>query len=219
MKIAVTGTNTDVGKTIVTAALAVELNRRNVAGGQWHMIKPVQTGVNDSDARTVRQLTGIETEEVMHYPEALAPDQSALRAGIEPATLEEVAAEVDKRDGNYLVEGAGGILVRLGQDWTFLDLCLTLNLPIIVVTSMQLGSLNAAELTVSHIRSRGATVLGVIGGSYPADPDLPTRLNVDEMEVKTGVPFAGVMPEGSGTLGKTEFARVAAELELNKLGL
>ena len=219
MKIAVTGTNTDVGKTIATAALAVELNRRGTAGGDWHMIKPVQTGENDSDARTVRELTGIETEEVMHYPEALAPDQSAIRAGIEPASLEQVADEVARRNGNYLVEGAGGILVRLGRDWTFLDMCVRLDMPIVVVSSMQLGSLNAAELTVSHIQSHGGRVLGVIGGSYPAQPDLATRLNVDEMEAKTGVPFAGVLPAGSGKLSREEFATVATGLDLDKLGL
>ena len=62
-------------------------------------------------------------------------------------------------------------------------------------------------------------MLGVIGGSYPAQPDLATRLNVDEMEAKTGVPFAGVLPAGSGKLSREEFATVATGLDLDKLGL
>jgi dethiobiotin synthetase len=94
------------------------------------------------------------------------------------------------------VEGAGGLLVRLGEDFTLADVASALNAPLVIVTSTGLGSLNAAELSVEAANRRGLTVLGVLGGSIPQNPDLATMLNLEEFERVTGVPFWGALPEG-----------------------
>lgn len=210
----ITGTNTDVGKTIATAALASQLRD---AGKKVTVLKPLQTGEPDGagDKFTVERLTGVPGCEFVRYPEPLAPNLSARRAGIPQAELADIAgriarlhAELEAADGAeavLLVEGAGGLLVRLADDWTLADLAKELGAPLVVVTSMGLGSLNAAELTVEAAARRGIEVLGLVGGSLDADPDLATSLNVEEMPVVTGVPLLGCVPAGSGALGKDEF--------------
>lgn len=212
MIVCITGTNTDVGKTISTAALSLRLQEEG-----WEVIptKPLQTGEPDGhgDANTVKQLTGLDTFEFARYPEPLAPNLSAKRAGLPQASKSAVAdwvREFDAPGRVVLVEGAGGMLVRLADDWTLADLAQELDAPLIVVTSTGLGSLNLAELTVEAAKRRGLRVLGLIGGSVPLDMDLATSLNLDEFPVVTGVPYLGSLPHGC----LDRMAEVAETLEL-----
>ena len=211
MIIAVTGTNTDVGKTVATAAIAAVLKRRGV---DVVAAKPIQTGeeAGQGDASAVAKLAGIETFERWRYPEPLAPNLAARRAGIQTPSLDEVAEWVRSLDAPervVLVEGAGGLLVRLADDYTLADIAKATGAPLVVVTSLGLGSLNLAELTCVQARAAGLEVLGLIGGSMPEHPDLPTRLNVEELPEVTGADYWGHLPEGCGRLSQDEFADVA----------
>ena len=213
MIVAITGTNTDVGKTVATAALASVLKSKGV---DVVAAKPIQTGEapGEGDASTVERLAGIETFDRWRYPEPLAPNLAARRAGIATPPLQEVAEWVrslDAPDRVVLVEGAGGLLVRLADDYTLADLASALAAPLVVVTSLGLGSLNLAELTCVEARGRGLSMLGLVGGSLPPDPDLATRLNIGELSVVTGVPYWGALPEGAGGLRPAEFAAVASD--------
>ncbi len=213
MIIAVTGTNTDVGKTIATAAFASALTR---CGVEVVAAKPIQTGEapGEGDASAVAKLAGIETFERWRYPEPLAPNLSARRAGLATPPLAEVADWVRSLDAPgrvVLVEGAGGLLVRLADDYTLVDLALACSAPLIVVTSLGLGSLNLAELTCVQARQCGLEVLGLIGGSLEANPDLATRLNLEELPVVTGAPYWGSLPAGAGALNRAEFAAMAQD--------
>ena len=206
MIICITGTNTDVGKTIATAALAAQLK---AAGKHVVVAKPVQTGepAGLGDAPTISRLAGVETREFVRYPEPLAPNLSARRARMPQPNRRELVEWIRNIDAEVvLVEGAGGLLVRLADDFTLADIACDLGAPLIVVTSMGLGSLNAAELTVEAARTRGLQILGLIGGSLPTEPDLATRLNVEEMPQVTGVPLLGCLPAGVGRLSRDEFA-------------
>ena len=211
MIIAITGTNTDVGKTVATAAIAAVLKRRGI---EVVAAKPIQTGEapGQGDAAAVEKLAGIETFERWRYPEPLAPNLAARRAGIQTPTLGEVAEWIRSLDAPgrvVLVEGAGGLLVRLADDYTLADIAKATGAPLVVVTSLGLGSLNLAELTCVHARAMGLEVLGLIGGSMPDNPDLPTRLNVEELPEVTGAEYWGHLPEGCGRLNPAEFAEVA----------
>lgn len=211
MIIAITGTNTDVGKTVATAAIAAVLKRR---GFDVVAAKPIQTGeeAGQGDASAVAKLAGIETFERWRYPEPLAPNLAARRAGIQTPSLDEVAGwirSLDAPERVVLVEGAGGLLVRLADDYTLADIAKATGAPLVVVTSLGLGSLNLAELTCVHARDMGLEVLGLIGGSMPANPDLPTRLNVEEMPEVTGAEYWGHLPEGCGRLDPQRFAEAA----------
>ena len=213
MIIAITGTNTDVGKTVATASIASVLQRRGI---DVVAAKPIQTGEapGQGDASAVAKLAGVRTFERWRYPEPLAPNLAARRAGIATPPLAEVAEWVRSLDAPgrvVLVEGAGGLLVRLADDYTLVDIAKAVDAPLVVVTSLGLGSLNLAELTCVQARAAGLEVLGLIGGSMPDDPDLPTRLNVAELPEVTGAEYFGHLPAGCGKLGTEAFAEVAWE--------
>lgn len=203
----VTGTSTGVGKTVVTAALAV-------AHPGALVVKPVQTGAagGDSDAREVERLTGVAVQEWTVLDEPLAPDTAARRQGVEIPTVASYAERLIALDAEtVVVEGAGGLLVRLdGGGGTLLDLASALTavghaVDVVVVGLAGLGTLNHTELTVGALRARGLEPHGIVVGSWPADPGLAERCNLEDLPRVTGVPLLAVVPAGSGALDCKEF--------------
>lgn len=222
MIVCITGTNTDVGKTVATAALASAITQ---AGAEVVAAKPIQTGEapGQGDAAVISALAGVPTFERWRYPEPLAPNVAARRARRTTPPLGDVAAWVRGLNADnrvVLVEGAGGLLVRLGgapgSEYTLADIARELDAPLVVVTSLGLGSLNLAELTCVYAHSRGLAVAGLIGGMIPADPDLATRLNVEELPRVTGVPYWGSLPVGAGSLGADPAHDAGAGNEANE---
>lgn len=211
----VTGTGTDIGKTISTAALAVALEDE---GKEVHVVKPIQTGFPGSDGGdldTVAELTGIENlHGFERYPEPMAPVAAAQRAGMRLPSVTEIAEKIQRIDGPnrvVLVEGAGGLLVRLGEDWAMPELAAVLpGHQMVVVTRLDLGCLNEAELTVEVARNRGVNVTALVGGSLPANPDPIVETNLEELPRITEVPLLGSITEGAGKLGKEEFVAAAS---------
>jgi dethiobiotin synthetase len=202
--VVVTGTDTGVGKTIVSAALAALANER-VA-----YVKPAQTG-DDDDAGTVARLSGAETHVLARFPEPLAPATAARRAGLPPVTPEQVADYVRALDAEQvIVEGAGGLLVRFDDDGgTLADVARRLDAPVLVVARAGLGTLNHTALTLEALRTRDIPCLGVVIGSWPREPDLAARCNLEDIG-----PLLGRIPEGAGDLSREEFlATVKANME------
>ncbi|WP_427888874.1 dethiobiotin synthase [Kribbella sp. GL6] len=209
----VTGTDTDIGKTIVTAALAV------CAGESVAVVKPAQTGVapdEPGDLAEVGRLSGVTAlHEGVRLPEPLAPTTAARRAGIVLPSVEEYAASIDDLARTYdtvLVEGAGGLLVGLDADGNNLaDLAEHLTSPFrfVVVTRAGLGTLNHTALTVEALRTRELPVEGLVVGSWPDDPDLAERCNVDDLPATAGVPLIGRIPSGVGTWPRDKFRATA----------
>lgn len=205
----VTGTSTDVGKTIAVAALsaAAQADGLSVA-----VCKPAQTGVgpgDPGDLDTVVALAGdLRVAEVARYPEPLAPETAARRAGASYLRIDEICETVEQLRHEadlVLVEGAGGVLVRLAPDLTVLDVAAQLGAPVVVVTDPGLGTLNHTELTVDALRRAGCEVDGLILGSWPDDPDLAMRCNADDLPRLTGVPIVAVVPSGAGALPPERF--------------
>jgi dethiobiotin synthetase len=184
--IVVTGTDTGVGKTVVSAALA--------RPGDAY-VKPAQTG-DDDDAATVRERSGATVHTLARYPEPLAPATAARRAGLPTVPMAEVARFVRGLENErVIVEGAGGLLVHLDEDGgTIADLAELLDAPLLVVARAGLGTLNHTALTVEAIARRGLTCLGIVIGSWPAEPDLAHRCNLDDLEAIA--PVLGKLPEG-----------------------
>jgi dethiobiotin synthetase len=183
VRVVVTGTDTGVGKTYVSAALCDE---------QTTYVKAAQTG-DDDDARTVAELSGATVHTLARYPEPLSPERSAARAGVPCITPREIAAFVETLDGRVVVEGAGGLLVSFGGG-TIADVAELLDAPLIVVVRAGLGTLNHTALTVEAIERRGLTLLGIVIGAYPRDPGLAERCNLDDLE--SIAPVLGKLPEG-----------------------
>lgn len=231
----VTGTGTDVGKTVATAAIAAVARG---AGRDVAVAKPAQTGFpgtggvlgRGGDLDDVAALTGItDLHGFVRYPEPMAPLAAARRAGMGTLSLDDATARVTALDGpgrTVLVEGAGGLLVRLGADggareWSLPDLAARCpGARVIVVASLRLGGLNEAELTVEVARARGLDVAGLVAGSVPRagvgangvgeDTDRAiVRTNLDDLPHLTGVPLLGAVPAGSGSLPRAEFVAAA----------
>jgi len=207
----VTGTSTGVGKTVATAALAATVE------GSVVVVKPVQTGAagGDSDAREVTRLTGVETLEWTTLDDPLAPDTAALRQGVEiPRVATYAAAIGDLPHDTVIVEGAGGLLVRLdAEGGTLLDLAAALGalaeVEVVVVAGAGLGTLNHTELTVDALRARDIEPVGIVVGSWPAEPGLAEQCNLDDLPRVTGVPLLAVLPEGAGAMSSEEFCAAA----------
>jgi dethiobiotin synthetase len=218
----VTGTGTEVGKTIVTAALAAVATAR---GERVAVLKPAQTGVTDGEpgdvATVLRLVPGTTGRELARYPEPLAPATAARRAGMKPVPPQDAADAATALAAEHdlvLVEGAGGLLVRMTDDGTLADVAALLAAPVLVVTAAGLGTLNATELTVEALRRRGLVCRGVVVGAWPAEPDLAARCNLVDLPATSGVPLLGALPAGSGALEPVRFAAVARHSLAPELG-
>ncbi|MGC0378723.1 dethiobiotin synthase [Streptomyces sp. SAI-229] len=206
----ITGTGTEVGKTVVTAALAATAL---AAGRSVAVLKAAQTGVlpaEAGDAEEVARLAGaVTTAELARYPDPLAPATAARRAGrapVHPHEVAERAAKLATEHDLVLVEGAGGLLVRFdAAGGTLADAAALLAAPVLVVASAGLGTLNVTELTARELRGRGLDLAGVVIGSWPAEPDLASRCNLLDLPDVTGAPLLGAVPAGAGALEPAGF--------------
>ncbi|MEV0034336.1 dethiobiotin synthase [Nocardia sp. NPDC050793] len=207
----ITGTSTDVGKTVVTAALAATAR---AAGRSVAVCKPAQTGIalgEPGDLAEVERLAGpVKTVELARYPEPLAPDTAARRSGQPLLTLTETVVAVRAVDDAdlTLVEGAGGLLVRVGE-FTLVDLARELDAPVVVVAAAGLGTLNHSELTVRALESAGVRCAGLVIGAWPAEPDLAAECNRTDLPRVTGVDVVGVIPAGVGAWDQERFVAAA----------
>lgn len=208
------GTDTGVGKTVVVAALAALARAREESVA---VVKPVQTGVapgEPGDLAAVARLSGVEDlHELARYPEPLAPATAARRAGADGVAPERVATYVralaDERD-LVLVEGSGGLLVRLDvTGGTLVDAAVRLDAPVLLVARAGLGTLNAVALSCEALAARGVTCSGVVLGAWPAEPDLAARCNLDDLADYAGVPVLARVPEQAGGLGRDAFLAAA----------
>lgn len=150
----VTGTDTDVGKTVAAAWLVAKLG-----ACYW---KPVQAGNHpETDSAIVRRLSGVDhiLPEAYVLPEPIAPHEAARRAGtaIDLARLVPPAC-----DRPLVVEGAGGLLVPLDDKAYVIDLAAELHLPIVLVARSTLGTINHTLLSLEAIRRRGLPLAGVV---------------------------------------------------------
>ncbi|MFB7310149.1 dethiobiotin synthase [Streptomyces sp. NPDC056192] len=220
----VSGTGTEIGKTVVTAAVAAVAA---AAGRSVAVLKPAQTGVapgEPGDVFEVRRLAGeaVTGLELARFPEPLAPDTAARRAGMAPVHPEQIAEAAEKLAAEHdlvLVEGAGGLLVRFDEEGaTLADAARLLAAPVLVVTSAGLGTLNTTALTSEALRARGLGCLGVVVGSMPAEPDLAARCNLGDLPVVAGAPLLGVVPAGAGALAPVDFRARAASWLTTELG-
>ncbi|MFE6224153.1 MULTISPECIES: dethiobiotin synthase [unclassified Streptomyces] len=221
--VVVSGTGTEIGKTVVTAAVAAAAV---AAGRSVAVLKPAQTGLapdERGDADEVVRLSGAKTAaELARYPEPLAPGTAARRAGMAPVGPAQVAEAARALAGEHdlvLVEGAGGLLVRFDEDGgTLADAARLLGAPVLVVAPAGLGTLNATALTAEALRARGIAQLGVVVGSWPTAPDLASRCNLTDLPEAAGAPLLGAVPEGAGALDPAAFRAAAADWLAPALG-
>lgn len=187
----VTGTDTGVGKTFVTAALARELRAR---GQRVAAIKPAESGCRRGpeglfaeDAETIAAAAGSwqapDARCLYRFEEPVAPGVAAERTGtrIDLEAVARFVATAAADAARVLVEGAGGWLVPLGESRTIADLAERLAWPVVVVARATLGTINHSLLTVEAIERRGLEVAALILSQRPDDEARATESNADEI--------------------------------------
>jgi dethiobiotin synthetase len=196
----VTGTDTGVGKTHVTAHLLAELRRRGINAAGF---KPIACG-NDGrrDAIRYRAIMNNDVPLRLVNPVYLRRPLSphiAARLEKRSIALDQIADAYHQLAAQYdlvLVEGAGGILVPVTDSVYMADLARLLDLPAIVVARLGLGTINHTLLTVQTARIAGLPLLGIVLNDTTGTRTLAARTNVTEIPRLTGVPLLGVMPHG-----------------------
>jgi len=180
--VVVTGTDTGVGKTVVTCALARSLR---ACGRDVVAIKPLESGCDETptageDGVLLAAASGqARPRGALHrFPEPVAP---VVATGAEAGTpgLESMVEEIEAltpSEGVALVEGAGGLLSPLAWDWGIADLARALDASVLLVAADRLGTLNHTLLTVECLEQRGLELLGVVL-SAPERPDASTGGN------------------------------------------
>jgi dethiobiotin synthetase len=159
MRLFITGTDTNVGKTIISSWIALHTG--------FPYFKPIQTGTRDgsdsSEVNTLSQATIY--PEIYSYKEPLSPHQAAK--------LEKDVIDIDKitlpESPHVIVEGAGGVLVPINDTYLMVDLIKKMGIPAIVVARTTLGTINHTLLSLEALRSRNIPILGVImnGAHHP----------------------------------------------------
>lgn len=190
MRAFLTGTDTGVGKTFVTALLARALRR---AGLDTIALKPICSG-DRGDAEILRTAcdSELELDEVnpLWFQTPVAPYLAARREGraVSLPALESWFRSISDGRQSVLVEGAGGWLVPIAEKLLIADLAGALGLPVIVVVANRLGCINHTLLTVESIRSRGLECRGIILNSPVNESGEPALNNRSLLEEFTDVP-------------------------------
>ena len=155
MSFFLTGTDTEVGKTVICAWLMVHY--------KYHYWKPIQSGMDSPDIKTIQKITGFDSS--FFFPPAyelqqpLSPHESAKRDGIK---IELANFLLPREETKVVVEGAGGILVPINEKYFIIDIIKKLSLPILLVARSGLGTINHTLLTVSELKKRNLPLLGII---------------------------------------------------------
>jgi dethiobiotin synthetase len=160
----ITGSDTDIGKTVVAAALMHRYRRL----GNVRYWKPIQTGIEqDDDTATVKRLGACRDSELFHQgirlPRPLSPHHAA-RLNNTRISIPDLRKLIDSEANSYrwVVEGAGGVMVPINESEFMADLMAVLALPVLVATRSTLGTINHTLLTLHALRSRSLNVVGVV---------------------------------------------------------
>lgn len=161
MKIFITGTDTNIGKTLISSWICLHSG--------YEYFKPIQAGnIEITDKKIVRKLSASKVHnENFIFKAALSPH---LAAKLENKTINIEDIKLPTAE-NLLIEGAGGVLVPINENFLIIDLIKKLGLPVIIVASSKLGTINHTCLTIEALRNRKIPILGIImnGPSYPAN--------------------------------------------------
>lgn len=201
----VTGTDTGVGKTVVAAAIAGLLKKR---GHDVGVMKPVQSGgvlqngqLVSEDARFLTLASRVADDSALVNPYCLrtpvSPNVAASIEGIEidPRFILRAYDELARRHEIMIVEGAGGLLVPIRDDFTIADLALRVGLPLLVVARPGLGTINHSALTVLYARTLGLEVAGVVINGYRSESaGIAEETSPPIIERMTNVPLVGILP-------------------------
>jgi dethiobiotin synthetase len=199
----ITGTDTGVGKTVVTACLATLFKTQNVG-----VMKPIETGVDpkcssaaNSDTKFLMEVSGTTDAEEEVCPHRLKTPASPYQAtqidgtSIQPATILDKFKILQSRHNMMLVEGIGGLLVPITARYNVADLAREIGLPLIIVSRIRVGTLNHTLLTINAARQYGLKIKGIILNKQERDDlDEVEKQQGELIEELSGIPILGTCP-------------------------
>ena len=212
-KIFITGTNTDVGKTYVSALIVKKMLE---AGFDCGYYKPVVSGVLelaghlvDSDPNYVIKMANLDAqaEDCVSYwwKEALSPHLAAKRAG-DTIDIEKIKSDFSKlcqKHDYLLIEGAGGItcplIIEKEEKYLLKDLIWELGLSAIIVADAGLGTINSTLLTVEYARENGIEIEGIILNNYESDNFMHWD-NLQQVEELTKINVVATVSQGASDI-------------------
>lgn len=204
MNFLITGTDTDIGKTVVTAGIASVLNE---AGNKVCVYKPLQSGCLTShtneliapDLAFVNLISPkVTTKTSYKFIEPVAPSLAAEINNVQ-VDINKIKSEYEnlaKLHEYVILEGAGGLMTPIYESFTYRDLAKFLNLPILIVARPDLGTINHTLLTIEAAKNLNIEILGVIISKYP--------VGTDDLAIKTapliinkisGIKILGLLPK------------------------
>ena len=202
----IVGTDTDVGKTQVTAAIARTLIQ---AGESIRVSKPIATGAEHRDSELIADDTLILARAVgmdqnldslrqitpWTFEPPVAPPVAARLEG-QTLQLQEIAHVVQKGGSEdlILVEGVGGLLCPLTESETIADLARLLSLPILVVARRSLGTLNHTLMTLEIAKARSLSIVGLVISETRPPKGLAEKTNIEELTARIDVPILALLP-------------------------
>ncbi len=204
----ITGTDTDVGKTVVAAGLAGAIKSRGINVG---VMKPVATGAVKSkngfvsqDVMFLAKSIGCNEEEIgLINPIILELPLSPLVASrlenkeINISRIKEAYSKLCDRHDFIIVEGIGGILVPIERDYFVTDMIGNLGLPVVIVTRPNLGTINHTLLTVNEAGRSGLDIKGIIfNWTNEQEAGNAEKTNPDVIKELSGIPLLGILPHG-----------------------
>ena len=206
MQIFVTGTDTNIGKTVVTAGLAAVMQSLGYKAGVY---KPFQSGAEEKNGFLVSPDLAY-VKKLDFYVETLCtyllkePASPALAAEIEGVTINmaSVAREYQTLKHScetVIVEGAGGLMVPVSKDALICDVAKMLDIPVLIVARPDLGTINHTLLTINQARVMGLDIAGVIINRYPLTTgDIATKTAPRLIEEYSDVNILGIIPDIEG---------------------
>ena len=217
----VTGTDTEVGKTLLSGALILKLREAGIGAIGF---KPVVAGTYvdssgqklNEDLETLRIASALNSQEQSLCPyvldEAAAPHLVAKKNDVylDPSIILGDLHSLSQQFEVVVVEGAGGFLVPLNEQEDLGDLAQAIDLPVILVVGMRLGCINHALLTCEAIVSRQLTIAGWVANTLPEEMPLLEE-NIQTLKDRIFAPFLGVIPMLPKELQKTENAPYSIE--------
>jgi len=193
----ITGTDTRVGKTVVSAGLALSLKHKGLDVG---VMKPFQSGGRE-DTNFLIKASGVKDKFELinpcYFKKPLAPLTASEIEGvqIDIAAIKNAFDELCKRHEIVIVEGIGGLLVPLTEDYFVSDLILELDIPVVVVSRVSLGTINHTLLTIRQTEEAGINILGIIfNEAKKKKKGLAETTNPSVIERLSGVTILGTLP-------------------------
>ncbi len=198
----VTGTDTEVGKTVISVGLIYALQQQ---GLKVAAMKPVASGcqmtvdgLRNEDALSLQQAADIKVDyqdiNPYAFEPAIAPHIAAQQAavGIDLTRLLQGYQQLQSRSDAVVVEGAGGWLVPLNDNQCIADLAIKINLPVVLVVAIKLGCINHALLTADSIRATGLELAGWVANDFLDDEQHEEIIH--SIQARINAPCLGLVP-------------------------